>query len=100
MAAYQQALLNVQLWGPTNFSPVIRHAAEIAAGNSQHYHVLLILTDGAISDLDDTIRDVVAVSAVEGSTPALLLGDSAAVGFCRGIRLSKAPLWILPRWTD
>ncbi len=28
--AYQQALTTVELWGPTNFAPIIRHVANFA----------------------------------------------------------------------
>ena len=44
-------VFTVQLYGPTNFSPVLRHVARFAA-NSQdgkNYFVLLIITDGIIT---------------------------------------------------
>ena len=47
--------LSVQLFGPTNFTPTIRFAAENAGTctqNEQKYSILLILTDGEITDLD------------------------------------------------
>jgi hypothetical protein len=51
--AYAGAIHRVTLWGPTNFAPVIRHAIEIAreTGSGQKYLVLLIITDGAITDM-------------------------------------------------
>ena len=56
IAAYRKCLPQVQLFGPTNFAPVIRHVTRFAAAylNGDHYFVLLILTDGAISDMHDT----------------------------------------------
>jgi len=57
--AYQNALTSVKLWGPTNFAPLIRYAAEYAKAASmdptkQTYVILLILTDGAITDMPET----------------------------------------------
>ena len=56
--AYRRCLPLVQLFGPTNFSPVIKHVTRFAAAhsNGEHFFVLLILTDGAISDMQDTKR--------------------------------------------
>ncbi|KAG0213436.1 Copine-5 [Mortierella sp. GBA30] len=58
LAAYWHALTFVELYGPTNFAPVITYATEIAKQSEKHvggYTVLLILTDGAITDMNDTI---------------------------------------------
>ncbi|CAI8037853.1 Copine-1 [Geodia barretti] len=64
--AYHTALQSVELWGPTNFAPIINHVArfaEQAAGSQQHqYFILLMLTDGVISDMPDTIRAIVRAS--------------------------------------
>ncbi|KAE9453606.1 hypothetical protein C3L33_14502, partial [Rhododendron williamsianum] len=58
MTAYTSALFNVSLAGPTLFGPVINTAAQIAgqslADNHQKYFVLLIITDGVITDLQET----------------------------------------------
>lgn len=67
MAAYHQALRNVQLYGPTYFSEVIRATiglAEYDAANSpaQRYYVLLIITDGVINDMQNTISAIVSAS--------------------------------------
>ncbi|KAG0576615.1 hypothetical protein KC19_5G094200 [Ceratodon purpureus] len=63
-AAYFQAVYSVELYGPTWFAPVIRQAASIAAQyQRQHkYFVLLIITDGAILDMQDTIAAIVEAS--------------------------------------
>jgi hypothetical protein len=64
--AYHTALQSVELWGPTNFAPIINHVArfaEQAAGSQQQqYFILLMLTDGVISDMPDTIRAIVRAS--------------------------------------
>ena len=53
-----------QLSGPTNFTPVINHATQFAMAhqNGQQYFVLLILTDGIITDFDDTKRAIINAS--------------------------------------
>ena len=52
--AYRDALPQIQLHGPTNFADVIRRAAQDAQHCTQarqRYTVLLIITDGIISDM-------------------------------------------------
>uniref|UniRef100_A0A8C6T5C2 Copine 3 n=1 Tax=Neogobius melanostomus TaxID=47308 RepID=A0A8C6T5C2_9GOBI len=67
VAAYQQCLHQVRLWGPTNFSPVINHVACFARQALQQnmasqYFVLLIITDGVITDIDQTLTAIVNAS--------------------------------------
>ncbi|PKA56876.1 Protein BONZAI 1 [Apostasia shenzhenica] len=66
MSAYASALQNVSLAGPTLFGPVIKTAAAIAsrsvASNLQKYFVLLIITDGVITDLQETKDALVKAS--------------------------------------
>ncbi|KAM3587495.1 uncharacterized protein V6R79_006887 [Siganus canaliculatus] len=61
MDAYYQSLKSVQLYGPTNFSPVINHVARYAASvkDGSQYFVLLIITDGVISDMAQTKESIV-----------------------------------------
>jgi len=63
---YQFALDNVKLYGPTIFAKVIDIAAQIAdrstSMNQQKYYVLLLITDGAISDEENTIKEIVKIS--------------------------------------
>eukprot|EP00794_Sanderia_malayensis_P019197 gene19197-21119_t len=65
--AYYAAVQNVTLYGPTNFSPVINQVAMLATQNEtinpgRKYFVLLILTDGEISDMAQTKRAIVQAS--------------------------------------
>uniref|UniRef100_A0A3Q0RUY9 Copine-3 n=1 Tax=Amphilophus citrinellus TaxID=61819 RepID=A0A3Q0RUY9_AMPCI len=63
--AYRAVLPQLRLSGPTNFSPIINHVASIAAGAAQtnaQYFVLLILTDGEITDFDQTRDAIVRAS--------------------------------------
>ncbi|KAA8536922.1 hypothetical protein F0562_029400 [Nyssa sinensis] len=66
MAAYASALQNVALAGPTLFGQVINKAAEIAGHsltyNNNKYFVLLIITDGILTDLQETKDALVRAS--------------------------------------
>ncbi|GJX18935.1 BONZAI 1-like protein, partial [Tanacetum coccineum] len=66
MSAYESALSNVSLAGPTLFGPVITSAATIAAqsmaAKDDKYYVLLIITDGVITDLQETKDALVKAS--------------------------------------
>ncbi|XP_047431443.1 copine-8 [Mugil cephalus] len=66
MEAYYQSLKSVQLYGPTNFSPVISHVARYAASvkDGSQYFVLLIITDGVISDMAQTKESIVNASCL------------------------------------
>ncbi|KAM3593072.1 uncharacterized protein V6R79_005576 [Siganus canaliculatus] len=65
--AYQQCLPQLKLWGPTNFSPIINHVACFARqalrqNTASQYYVLLIMTDGVITDMDKTCSAIVEAS--------------------------------------
>ncbi|KAL2299872.1 hypothetical protein Nmel_012725, partial [Mimus melanotis] len=82
LESYLQSLRTVQLYGPTNFAPVInqvdcltpvrclrdpipfphRTAAQVTDGSQ--YHVLLIITDGVISDMLQTKEAIVTASSL------------------------------------
>ncbi|KAG5223729.1 COPINE family protein [Salix suchowensis] len=66
MIAYTSALYNVSLAGPTLFGPVISNAALIAsqslANGGRKYFVLLIITDGVVTDLQETKDAIVKAS--------------------------------------
>uniref|UniRef100_A0A674E260 Copine 8 n=1 Tax=Salmo trutta TaxID=8032 RepID=A0A674E260_SALTR len=66
MEAYYQSLKSVCLYGPTNFSPVINHVARYAASvnDGSQYFVLLIITDGVISDMAQTKESIVNASCL------------------------------------
>ncbi|XP_032445204.1 copine-8 isoform X1 [Xiphophorus hellerii] len=66
MEAYYQSLKSVQLYGPTNFSPVINHVARYASSvkDGSQYFVLLIITDGVISDMAQTKESIVNASCL------------------------------------
>ncbi|XP_073475795.1 copine-8 [Aquarana catesbeiana] len=69
MEAYYRSLKSVQLYGPTNFAPVINHVARYAASvkDGSQYFVLLIITDGVISDMAQTKEAIVNASKLSMS---------------------------------
>uniref|UniRef100_A0AAR2JSL4 C2 domain-containing protein n=1 Tax=Pygocentrus nattereri TaxID=42514 RepID=A0AAR2JSL4_PYGNA len=65
--AYRMCLPQVKLYGPTNFAPIIRHMSQFAQqalqqNTASQYFVLLIITDGVITDMDHTRAAIVAAS--------------------------------------
>uniref|UniRef100_A0A8C6SV19 Copine VII n=1 Tax=Neogobius melanostomus TaxID=47308 RepID=A0A8C6SV19_9GOBI len=62
--AYQNCLPKIQLYGPTNVAPIITRLSKLAAGDgnikdASRYHILLILTDGVVTDMADTREAIV-----------------------------------------
>ena len=62
--AYHAAVNYVQFFGPTYFAPIINSVINIIKNeyNNLKYHILLILTDGMIDDIDNTIDKLVEAS--------------------------------------
>ncbi|ESO90286.1 hypothetical protein LOTGIDRAFT_178865 [Lottia gigantea] len=68
--AYMNCISQVQLYGPTNASPTINHVARFAATAQQEegtkgahaYYVLLLLTDGVLTDMSNTLHAIVQAS--------------------------------------
>ncbi|XP_031411446.1 copine-9 isoform X3 [Meleagris gallopavo] len=92
LESYLQSLRTVQLYGPTNFAPVINQVAGTAAQvtDGSQYHVLLIITDGVISDMMQTKEAIVTASAlpmsiiIVGVGPAEFDGERDGPGTGRG----------------
>jgi hypothetical protein len=65
-AAYADALQHVRLSGPTNFQNLIEMANATAMEpfrpDYQHYTIMLIITDGAICDMNQTVDAIVRAS--------------------------------------
>ena len=59
--AYHKAINLVTLYGPTYFGPVIKETIKMIKNenNNSKYHILMILTDGIIDDIDETIEELV-----------------------------------------
>ncbi|XP_067930020.1 copine-8-like isoform X2 [Watersipora subatra] len=78
ISAYQSAIRTVQLWGPTNFAPVINHVARFASTmrDGSNYFVLLIITDGVITDMPQTVQAIIAASALPMSIIIVGVGQA------------------------
>lgn len=81
VAAYQNSLKKVNLYGPTHFSEIISEIngrcenCEISAYN-QEYHILMIVTDGIINDMPKTIDEIVRGSVLPLSIVIVGVGDA------------------------
>ncbi|XP_038580168.1 copine-3-like isoform X1 [Micropterus salmoides] len=89
--AYRKCLPQVKLYGPTNFSPIINHVACFAKQALQQttasqYFVLLIITDGVITDMDETRSAIVNASRLPMSIIIVGVGgaDFSAMEFLDG----------------
>ncbi|XP_027931663.1 protein BONZAI 3-like isoform X1 [Vigna unguiculata] len=81
MDAYANALRSIALSGPTLFGPVINMAAQMAAQSlsSQYntkYYVLLIITDGVVTDLQETTNALVKASDLPLSVLIVGVGNA------------------------
>ncbi|EFO93889.1 CRE-GEM-4 protein [Caenorhabditis remanei] len=95
MHAYRHALQNVSLYGPTNFSPIIEQVAKKAQKminstaryqvikikrsfnrfSKSNLQILLIITDGIISDMYATINTVISASGLPLSIIIIGVGN-------------------------
>ncbi|XP_035285222.1 copine-3-like [Anguilla anguilla] len=81
LEAYRSCLPHIQLYGPTNFSPIINHVARFAVRAAQQetasqYFVLLIITDGVITDLEETRAAIVNASRLPVSVVIVGVGGA------------------------
>ena len=105
IAAYRSCLPLIQLYGPTNFAPCIRHVSKFAQQyvrplltilnllenfrlaffwidffsryqDGSHYFILLILTDGIITDMHDTKEAIVDASSLPLSIIIVGIGNA------------------------
>jgi hypothetical protein len=79
VAAYRHSLTQVALAGPTLFAPTVRAATEVARQafqSNRTYTILLVLTDGIINDMDDTIDAL--IDAGDASMSVIIVGVGEA----------------------
>ncbi|KAG8512028.1 Copine-5 [Galemys pyrenaicus] len=78
LEAYHHSLRTVQLYGPTNFAPVVTHVARNAATvqDGSQYSVLLIITDGVISDMAQTKEAIVNAAKLPMSIIIIGVGQA------------------------
>ena len=81
LKAYREVLNNSTLYGPTYFHYIIDYLnekvkKEIEGNNYKIYNILMILTDGIIDDMDDTINSLVEASYLPISVIIIGIGDA------------------------
>uniref|UniRef100_A0A8C4HUA4 Copine IVb n=1 Tax=Dicentrarchus labrax TaxID=13489 RepID=A0A8C4HUA4_DICLA len=79
--AYQNCLPKIQLYGPTNIAPIIQKVAssaseEMHTKEAMEYFILLILTDGVITDMADTREAIVHASHLPMSVIIVGVGNA------------------------
>ena len=76
--AYESAVRSsgFELSGPTNFSPIINTVVANLGNAKQSYTVLVIFTNGAITDMDATIEAIVSASYKPISLIIVGIGDA------------------------
>ena len=75
---YRMAIQGTTLWGPTVFSPILDTMEMFMLKTSMHmmYHCLLILTDGIIHDLRETVDRIVRGASYPLSIIIVGIGDA------------------------
>jgi len=111
LQAYINSLTTVELWGPTNFAPTIKTATQYAlnqSANGQVYTVLLILTDGIITDMNltkDALVEaanaplsvvIVGIGNADFSEMVALDGDTVPLTNRHGERISRDIVQFVP----
>lgn len=78
LSCYRSTLSQVQLYGPTNFSSVINNTISIAKQfqDGKHFFVLLVITDGIISDMHATMHSIIDASRLPISIIIVGVGDA------------------------
>jgi len=71
---YTQITPNVQLAGPTSFAPLIREAITIVA-EAKSYHILIIVADGQVTSVKETIDAIVEATKYPLSIIMIGVGD-------------------------
>uniref|UniRef100_A0A2K5HH98 Copine-6 n=1 Tax=Colobus angolensis palliatus TaxID=336983 RepID=A0A2K5HH98_COLAP len=113
IASYRRCLPQIQLYGPTNVAPIINRVAEPAqreqsTGQATKYSVLLVLTDGVVSDMAETRTAIVRASRLpmsiiivgvgnaDFSDMRLLDGDDGPLRCPRGVPAARDIVQFVP----
>ena len=79
---YRESLSKVKFYGPTNFAPVIKKVMNDIKDDlknkqeENHYHILLILTNGMITDYIETVNCIVEASKLPLSIVIVGIGEA------------------------
>jgi hypothetical protein len=80
IVTYRKSLESITLWGPTIFKDVLTRVMDFVKEKMncgvQLYHVLLILTDGCIHDMRETINKIVEMSGLPISIIIVGIGNN------------------------
>ena len=81
LQAYRNILNQTKLYGPTYFHYIIDQVIsvvkqDVIAENKMNYNILMILTDGIIDDMDQTIDSLVEASFLPISVIIIGIGDA------------------------
>jgi E3 ubiquitin-protein ligase RGLG len=71
---YERVVKTLNLSGPTNFGPIIRQATELVR-RSGEYHILLLIADGQVDEVNDTVNAIVEASHHALSIIMIGVGD-------------------------
>ncbi|XP_065898751.1 copine-9-like [Dysidea avara] len=109
--AYHYTVSAVEFYGPTNFSTIMDKTMEYATHptqNSQHYQILLIITDGVITDMEPTVDRIVKASTLplsivivgvggaDFSAMEILDADDTPLVDRRGVRMARDIVQFVP----
>ncbi|CDW59310.1 copine 8 [Trichuris trichiura] len=77
LQAYGTCLQKIWLAGPTHFAPIISHVARLASAHmdGSKYFILLIITDGVISDMPKTQEAIIDASTLPLSLIIVGVGE-------------------------
>ena len=78
LTAYRNSIRNIRLYGPTCFAPIIQKTIQhcYEQKNEHIYFILLILTDGIINDMNQTIDALVEASFLPISVIIVGIGNA------------------------
>lgn len=107
---YHKALSIVRLWGPTHFGPILNATNNMirAENNKLKYNILMILTDGMIDDVENTINElvngsflplsviIIGVGRADFSTMNVLDADENPLVASNGVRAARDLVQFVP----
>ncbi|KAI9292081.1 Copine-domain-containing protein, partial [Neoconidiobolus thromboides FSU 785] len=78
LEAYANAINTIELYGPTNFSPTLNEVVQKVNRSDMrsNYEILVILTDGVISDMELTVMAIVDASTLPLSIIIVGIGNA------------------------